>query len=226
MFSFILLAGGNGKRMQNHTPKQFLMLAGKTVIVHTMERIDSIEEISEVIVVCQPQYRSVIQKYKDAFGLNKPYIYADAGTSRQESVLNGLLVSSCDHVLIHEAARPFVKREEFLSLIHFPNDNAIMTAPINYTVIKGRREVEGVLEREELKNVQLPQKFHRQTLLEAHLKARDEGRLFTEDASLLYVMGNISAFFVSGTVYNLKITDPIDLSIGEIIYKEYFMERR
>lgn len=226
MFSFILLAGGCGKRMQNHTPKQFMMLAGKAVIVHTMERIDTIDEISEVVMVCQPQYRSVIQKYKEEFGLKKPYIYANAGISRQESVLNGLQASSCDHVLIHEAARPFVKREEFLSLMHFPGDNAIMTAPINYTVIKGRQKVEGVLERDELRNVQLPQKFHRQTLLEAHIKAREEGRIFTEDASLLHVMSNISALFVSGTAYNLKITDPIDLSVGEIIYKEYFMERR
>ena len=191
MYSFILLAGGTGKRMNNEVPKQFLTIAGKPIIIHTMERIDTISEISEVVVVCLPEYESKIEQLRREFCLSKPYIFASAGKSRQESVLNGLLATKENNVLIHEAARPFVKRNEFLNLISSPQDNVIMVAPINYTVLTGKEEVTGVLKRSELKNVQLPHKFSKDLLLKAHQRAKQDGKKYTEDASLLFEISGV-----------------------------------
>ena len=74
-------------------------------------------------------------------------------------------------------------------------------------------------------NIQLPQKFDRIQLLDAHEKAAKEGKVFTEDASLLYHYTGEAAKVLKGTSYNVKITDSVDLLTGEIIYKEHIIGR-
>ena len=109
------------------------------------------------------------------------------GASRQESVYFGLgAVADCDSVIIHEAVRPLVTVEEFRALIAAEDANAMFGIPIPFTVLKGHDYVEGLLERDELVNVQLPQKFDRARLTAAHEAARRDGASFTEDASLFF----------------------------------------
>ena len=60
MYSAILLAGGKGARMQKSVPKQYLLLAGKPVIIHSLERLDELDEISEIVVVCEQEYTATI----------------------------------------------------------------------------------------------------------------------------------------------------------------------
>lgn len=226
MYSAIILAGGVGSRMHQATPKQFLSLAGKPLIMHTLERLEQIDAIDEIVVVCHPHYRELLEKNIEAYLLKKSYVLTDGGSSRQESTYNGLRAAKNDKVIIHEAARPFVTREEFQALADEPCESAIYGISIPFTVSKQEGGyLSGLLERRELINVQLPQKFPREAILAAHEKAREEGKTFTEDASILYYYTGCPVKVLPGTPFNLKITEPIDLISGENIYREYIIGR-
>ncbi|MDR1616650.1 MAG: 2-C-methyl-D-erythritol 4-phosphate cytidylyltransferase [Syntrophomonadaceae bacterium] len=225
-YSAIILAGGAGTRMKQASPKQFLLLAGKPMFMHTLERLEKISSIKEIILVSVPQYRELLAANIDAYMLQKKYLIVDGGESRQQSVLNGILAASQDNVIIHEAARPFVTTDEFQALIDEPCEDAIYGADIPFTVLlKKNGFISNILERSELLNVQLPQKFGRQPILDVHQRAAAEGKRFTEDASMLYYYTGREIKILPGSHCNIKVTEPIDLILGEFIYKEYIIGR-
>ena len=227
MYTLILLSGGTGSRMKKTVPKQYLLLAGKPVVMHTLERIDKIKEITNVVIVCTDEYISTIQMMLIQYNIQTPVKFASAGKTRQDSVKSGLEFVTTENVILHETARPFVSENDFLRLIKDNNENAMYGMAIPFTVIKGHETVEGILDRSQLVNVQLPQKFHTKLLKEAHQKAYEENRFFTEDASLVYYYyPDICITICKGMDYNIKLTSPMDLIIGEIIYKEYFARRK
>ena len=226
MYTAILLSGGSGSRMKNAVPKQYMLLAGKPVIMHILERFDVIEGIKEIVVVCTPEYQPFIELMLKQYGIEKTVKYAVAGKTRQESVMSGLKYVETDKVIIHEAARPFVTADEFIKLINEKEENVMYGSPINYTVIKGDKYVKELLERSTLVNVQLPQKFSTGLLKKAHEKAANECKQYTEDASLVYDYdNNIKIKIIEGNDYNIKLTTPTDMLIGEEIYREYFQRR-
>jgi D-ribitol-5-phosphate cytidylyltransferase len=222
-YSFILLSGGVGRRMQLDIPKQFLLIGGKPILVHALEKIDSIEEVKEIII---PSPKEFIEKTEEViyhYGFSTPIYCIEGGETRQESVYRGLLSANYENVVIHEAVRPFVTSEEFRNLIHSENENAIYGQDIPFTVLEGAEYIENNLQREKLINVQLPQKFNRNKLMYAHECAKEENLSFTEDASLFFHYFNSNIKVLSGSDYNIKITKPIDRKIAEIIYKEYIL---
>lgn len=222
----VLLAGGSGTRMKNPMPKQYMLLAGKPVIMHTLERIDAIDQIGETVIVCAEEYVEKIKFMMEQYGITKPVSFALSGNTRQASVLSGLEKVTGDKVIIHEAARPFVKKEEFCELMDVSEDNVIIGSPISFTVLKGNGKVEDILNRSELVNVQLPQKFNTELLKNAHYKAKSEGKVFTEDASMVhYYYPDVDIRIIDGKDYNIKVTTPTDMIIGKIIYDEYFSRR-
>jgi len=225
-YSVVLLAGGRGSRMQEATPKQYLLLAGKPMIMHSLERIDRLENVDEIIVVCDSSYQENLKQMFSEYNIQTKYVFANAGNIRQESVYNGLQLVSNDDVIIHEAARPFVKQDEFQALIDEEESNVIYGYGIPYTVLKGNDYVAGVLNRSELINVQLPQKFNLENLLNAYSMAMNNGDVYTEDASLLFANSQTKVKVLKGTSYNIKITEPIDLLIGDIIYRNYITNRK
>lgn len=226
MYTLLLLAGGKGTRMQNEIPKQFLLLAGKPIILHTLEKIEKIEEIEEIVIVCEKQYIKQIDEYRKNYRLNKKVRYADAGKTRQESVYNGLKLVKTKDVVIHEAARPLVTKNEFEKLLLCEERNVTYTYPIPYTVLLMENEcISGMLNRDELVNIQLPQKFETSLLIDAHRRADKEEKKFTEDASLLYYYCKEKVRTIKGSQYNLKITEPLDLILAEYLYKENLIRK-
>jgi len=224
--SAILLAGGSGARMQQSVPKQFLPLAGRPMILHTLERFEKIDEIDEIIVVCLPQYREQLESNISSYALKKKYVVVGGGETRQESTYFGLLAAKNDCVIIHEAARPFVTVAEFVAMIHDEAKTVTYGIDIPFTVsIRDGERITGLLDRSTLVNIQLPQKFERGALLAAHECARADGAEFTEDTSLLYHYTGEAAKVLKGTSYNVKVTDSVDLLTGEIIYKEHIIGR-
>lgn len=219
-YSFILLSGGIGKRMQLNIPKQFLLLAGKPIFIHVLEKIETIEEIREIIIPCPQDF---IEKTKDTikeYGFSKSIRCIEGGDTRQVSVYKGLKEAAYGKVIIHEAVRPFVTSEEFKTLIQSKNESVIYGLDIPFTVLKGQTVVEENLERNKLINVQLPHKFNRNKLLYAHECAREDNLKFTEDASLYFHYFRTEITILKGSEYNIKITKPIDRKIAEAIYKE------
>lgn len=226
MVSVIVLAGGAGKRMNKPIPKQFLALAGKPVIMHTLERLDRIDMVNEIVIVCHHDYKDFLLNCMESYMLKKNYVLVDGGETRQDSVYNGLCAVSNEVVLIHEAARPFVKESEFKNMIEEPEDAVIYGYSIPFTVSKrDGTYIGGLYERNQLVNVQLPQKFNRNVLMKAHRKAQAEGRIFTEDSSMVYEYTDTKIKIMTGTPYNIKITEPSDLTMGEQIYNEYIVGR-
>lgn len=227
MYTLVLLSGGTGSRMKKSIPKQYLLLAGKPVIMHTMERINQIKEISNVVIVCTDEYISVIKEMLVQYNITVPVRFAKAGLTRQDSVKAGIELVSTENVVLHEAARPFVLETDFKRLLEEPNENAIYGTSIPFTVLKGHDKVDGVLDRSKLVNVQLPQKFHTSILKKAHENAQKDKKAFTEDAGLIYYYyPDIEIKICSGMDYNIKLTTSMDLITGEIIYKEYFARRK
>lgn len=226
MYSAILLAGGKGARMQKSVPKQYLLLAGKPVIIHSLERLDELDEISEIVVVCEQEYTETITQLLTQYNITKEVFFALAGQTRQESVYNGLKKARNEMVIIHEAARPFATINDFKKLIAANSTNALLGYSVPYTIVEGDKKLDRILDRSKLINVQLPQKFSRFELLKAHEKAFREGCQFTEDASLLFYYEKSNIEIIEGSNYNIKLTEALDMLIGEIIYKEYIARRR
>lgn len=227
MYTLVLLSGGTGTRMHNAVPKQYMLLAGKPVIMHILERMDQIDRISEVIVVCANEYVQSIELMLNQYGIKKKVRFAPAGATRQASVRSGLELVTTDDVIIHEAARPFVKAEDFDRLIDEEGRNAIYGISIPFTVVRGHNNVEGLLTRSELVNVQLPQKFDTALLKRAHEKALKDNVEFTEDASMVFHYFPETVIKIcEGLDYDIKLTTRIDMLAGEQIYDDIFRRRK
>ena len=222
MFSVIILAGGTGSRMNQSVPKQFLALAGKPMILHTLERMERIDEVGEIIVACHPQYKELLEMHIAAYMLKKPYQIVDGGATRQQSAYLGVKVAKYEDIIIHEAARPFVTTQEFKALMSSDAECATYGIDIPFTVsLRSGDVIDGLLERDKLVNIQLPQKFKRNTLLAAYEQAEKDGMTFTEDTSLLYHYTHTPVKVLLGSPNNVKITSSVDLITGETIYREY-----
>lgn len=220
MYSMVLLASGTGSRMGGAIPKQFLELQNKPIIIHTLESFIQLPNITEIIIV------SAIEQHvflKDIISTHLPYLkytIIEGGDQRQDSSFKGVLQATNDYVIIHEAARPFVTPIEFQLLLDTASESITYGAPIPFTVLQGTDQVEGILDRNQLINVQLPQKFNKQILLDAMSTAQEEQRYFTEEASLLkYYRQDIPISILKGKQENIKITYPMDLILANELIK-------
>ena len=221
-YSLILLSAGKGTRFGKNTPKQYLLLAGKPMIVRSLECADAIEEIKEIIIVCEEEYIGNIKDYLKNYRIRKKVVFAQGGKTRQQSVFEGLKAVSYDGVIVHEAARPLITKNDFLNLIQCKEENVTYVYEIPYTVLKKDQNnvLSGILNRSELVNIQLPQKFNKSDLLNAHILADERNEQYTEDASMVYHYSEKPVFCLKGKPYNIKMTEYTDLLYGEMLIKE------
>ena len=221
----VMLAGGVGKRAKKRVPKQLLLVGGKPMLVHSLEKIDTLEQVVEVVIPCAEEANEKTRYVLDAWGFEEPkYLLVPGGSTRQESVFNGIkALSECDYVIIHEAARPFVTQRDFQNLIEAEESNVLLGVPIPFTVAESDDAgyISGMLDRRTLVNVQLPQIFEYHAIYEAHEKAYAQGLIYTEDATLLFDQCGIASKVIEGGETNIKITYPSDLTIAEAIYRNY-----
>jgi len=216
--SVILLAGGKGARMQSAVPKQFLSLKEKPIALISFDFFSSRPEVSEIIVVCDPNYRSLFE-LRDT---NKQLYFADPGERRQDSVFNGLTKTSNDshYVCVHDAARPFVKESFFKSVIEEAKRHgaAAVGMPVKYTVkaTDTRQFVQGTLNRELIWEIQTPQVIATPLLKECFTHIIAENLTVTDDVSIVELMQK-PVKLVQGCYTNIKITTPEDLSFAHLI---------
>lgn len=220
MISTILLSGGTGNRSGRDIPKQYCELLGKKIINYCLDSIVESGYTDELVVVYGTGYfellNEILDDYRDIFKSIKLVL---GGSTRQESVYNGLKSCNNEFVLLHESARPLITSGDLKSIIDNKNRAVTMGVEIPFTVLKQRDgELVEVLNRDELFNVQLPQKFPVKELLFAHEKAISDNRLFTDDSSL-YFEYNGRVAVVKGSNENIKITSPKDFPIAESILK-------
>ena len=226
-YDLVFLSGGKGSRMKKPIPKQYMLLAGKPIIIHTLERVDAIEKINKVIIVCADEYIDSISLMLRQYNITKKVEFASAGDTRKASVYSGLQKVESPNTIIHEAARPFVTVEDYMNLIDDENENVVFGCDIPFTVLKGREIIDEVLVRDELINIQLPQKFNSEMLLVAHKEALKENKFFTDDSSLVFNYNpTLNINVIKGNDFNIKLTNNIDMVLGEVIYDEHFRRRK
>ena len=225
-YSLVFLCAGVGNRMKQPVPKQYLLLSGKQIFLHSLEKIEQVKDISEVIIVGSREYFDTIRILLDNRKYSKKVIFVEGGQTRQESVYNGLKRVSHSGVIIHEAARPFVTTDDFDRLIRDQHDNVTYAIRIPFTVTSSEGyTIATVFNRDELLNIQLPQKFNTKLLIEAHKYYFENNVSFTDDSSLFTSYKEKSVEFIEGSEYNVKITTQLDLLLAEQIYNSIFLSR-
>ncbi len=216
VYSLALLNGGIGTRVAAGRPKQFLVVKGIPILVYSLVAADAVDMISQIVLNYPAGWRADVEKIVKDYAIKTPITYVEAGHSRHESVALMLEHIENDHVILHESARPLVTSRDFRRIIEHEHLDVSYMIDIPFTVAPvdpHEHRVTGYLERDTLRNVQLPQKFQKSTLLAAHAYALRKGITFTEDATLCAVAG-FDVRFLEGSDRNLKVTTPADVLIA------------
>ena len=213
----ILLAAGVGKRLGEIIPKPLVRLGGKPILIHTLEKLSKKETIKKIIITYpsehKEEYKKILKKY---FVCLEKIALVEGGETRQESVAKALEKIDSKYVLIHEAARPNVTLSLIDKVIKTEGDCIIPVTSIPFTVVGGKNKIEKIFKRDELKNVQLPQKINTKILKEAHIESRKERKQFTDDSTLVYNYGT-EVIYVEGEDTNIKITTKTDMKLMNLL---------
>ena len=221
----LIPAAGMGRRMGSPRNKLLLTLLGKSLLSWTLEAAMTSKYITWVGIVGQPQDFDDFRQMIFNLSTNKPIELIQGGTTRQESVYNGLqaLPSEAERVLIHDGARCLATPELFDRCAEeiFKCSGLIAAVPVKDTikVVSPSGLIEDTPDRSQLWAAQTPQGFEVKLLKECHEKGRQLGWQVTDDAALFEKCG-LPVKIVEGEETNLKVTTPVDLRVAEFIIKE------
>ena len=213
--------------MGGPVPKSFLPLADRPLVLRALDQFFSARSIEKVILVVAGQevQRSQALMQSDPNLSHRPWTLQVGGATRQESVRRGLekLDSDCEIVVIHDAARPFVSA----SLIDRCVDKAcqvgavVVGVPVKDTikVVSEEQWVQATPARSTLWEIQTPQAFRKELIVEAHDRAVRQAIDATDDATLVEQMGK-PVLVLRGETSNIKITTPEDILLAEALLRE------
>ncbi|MCF8085875.1 MAG: 2-C-methyl-D-erythritol 4-phosphate cytidylyltransferase [Desulfohalobiaceae bacterium] len=221
----ILLAAGRSSRLGSEKgKKQFLLWHGLPLFWHSVRIFAAIPAVEGIVLVLPSGEGEEYANWADGIARREnpglAYAFAQGGQRRQDSVLAGLraLPAECSHVLIHDAARPFLSPDLVLRVMDRLATGAPGVIPgvaVTDTIKRVRGDVvDSTPPREELYAVQTPQGFRRETLVSAHEQALSRDLASTDDASLLECLGE-EVILVQGEEKNKKITTPEDMAAME-----------
>jgi 2-C-methyl-D-erythritol 4-phosphate cytidylyltransferase/2-C-methyl-D-erythritol 2,4-cyclodiphosphate synthase len=216
----VIAAGGAGTRVGSAIPKQFLMLAGKPILLHAVERIEALEGVVQITVALPSRYIEPAREILRSKPWKIPVTCIRGGSTRQESVRRGVATAAKDAqlILVHDAVRPLCDTETMRRVAEaaMAKGSAIpgiaATDTIQRVSRKGR--ILATAPREELFAIQTPQCFHAEILRSSLEKARRAGFAGTDESSVVRWAGH-PVFMVTGSPDNIKITRPLDLKIAE-----------
>lgn len=217
MISTIIPAAGKSSRM-GAIDKQLVKLEGKEVVIRTIEKFYSIDAINQIIVVINREKEAQMMKLLSKYNLDGVELVI-GGDSRQKSIANGLekILPENQRVLIHDGARPFIQTSIIQEVIQtLEKERAVLVGVPSKDTIK---VVEGeyivtTLDRSKLINVQTPQGFHKDILLDAYNNFSSVA--VTDDSALVEKLG-VAVKYIQGNYTNIKITTIEDIEIGKRI---------
>lgn len=217
----IIVAGGSGTRMNTAVPKQFLMLAGKPILVHTVEAFLQAIDGIEIILVLPADHIGYWKDIAKQYFPTEKILLVIGGNSRFESVKNGLDSISEPNglVAVHDGVRPLVIaaiiKESFAQTKLY--GNAIVAVDLKDSIRAVNADGNTSKNRANYKLVQTPQTFQLSTLRNAYNNGAEQcTSLFTDDASVIEADGE-KINLINGSYENIKITTPEDLIIAEAI---------
>ncbi len=223
----VIPSAGAGTRMAAGIRKQFLEIAGKPMLVHTLLRFERTPDVDECVLVVPEDSVADSELLVTKHRLHKVSKVIVGGVRRQDSVLNALRLlkpSPADIVVVHDGVRPFVEPRIISSVIQSCREHgaAVLAVQPKDTV---RRSAGGgffdqTLDRKALWLVQTPQAFRARDLVKAHEEALADSFYSTDDAALVERIG-IRAKIVAGSYDNIKITTVEDLELASLILQRW-----
>jgi len=206
--------------MASDRPKQFLLLAGTPIVVHTLRQFEECESIQEIIVVLPAEESAGFLSMAGKFGLRKLVKVVPGGSTRADSVKRGFMsirAATADIVAVHDGARPFVSVEEIKRTVASARETgaAILVGPAVDTI----KEVDGdsvvrTLNRKQLRRALTPQCFRYDLLKRAFENIDVNDPSITDESFLVEKLGE-SVAIVEGSPANIKITTAQDLLVAE-----------
>lgn len=217
----VIVAGGSGSRMGSEVPKQFLPLAGKPILLHTIERFLTINDVQIILVLPEKDieyWNELIEKVPFEPCILAAIKIVVGGKSRFQSVKNGLAHIKTDSmVAVHDGVRPLISTEiiRYSFTIADQSGSAVTSVPLKDSI----REVDEnkqsrAVERSRFRLMQTPQTFRSEIIKKAF--EVEEQSFFTDCASVLEYAG-FSINLIDGSYENIKITTPEDLLIAEAL---------
>lgn len=232
----IIFAGGIGQRLnngENSTPKQFLKINDKPIIIRTLELFQTHKDIDKIYISIHPDYYEYMQELVKYYYITKTVGIVNGGKTGQESIYNALKLAQKENpqdsiVLIHDGVRPNITEEVITKNIECTkkNGNAITCTSCFETILISENGInpEHVPYRKDTYAAQAPQTFHLSEVIEAHEITRKTNPNYTDivDTCTLYKTLDKKTFMVKGNRGNIKITTIEDLYIlrALIRYKE------
>jgi len=225
----IVLAAGQGKRMQSNIQKQYMLLEKKPVLYYALKVFQE-SFIDHIVLVVGKGEQGYCQKeIVDQFGFDKVRIIVEGGKERYHSVANGLQAISWDNdiVFIHDGARPFIT-EEILQRVYdevLVSHACVVGMPVKDTVkiVDENKLVTSTPTRSQVWQVQTPQVFDMdliatsyKELIEKEEEMLQKGIAITDDAMVVEYFSDVDIKLVEGSYQNIKITTPEDLDVAKV----------
>ena len=223
----VIFAGGVGKRMNSQsTPKQFLKLHGKPIIIYTLEVFQNSSDVDAICISCLGTHIEYMRSLCREFGISKVRWIVEGGASGQESIFNGLSAVHADCPadtldMMHDAVRPIIStdliRRNVESVLRYGNAVSCSRATETPAEVDEDGRICKISDRSVAVIAKAPQSFYLQDIFSAHLKSKELGLAdFIDSASMMCYYGHELHMVVSPWD-NIKITTPSDFYIFKAI---------
>ena len=217
--SIVVVAGGKGSRMQSDIPKQFLHLAGKPLLMHTLSQCAAVVGVEKLVLVLPESHMDYWQELCAAYSFGIHHILVAGGPTRTDSVAHGVeaLAGEVTLVAVHDGARPLISPEVIDGAFRLAATagNAVVAVKAKDSIRYYDGHRTEALDRSHIYQVQTPQIFSTSPLLEA-LQNRDASKAYTDEASLMEALGH-KIHLYEGDYRNIKVTTPEDLLLAEAL---------
>lgn len=224
----VIFAGGVGSRMGNAgTPKQFLKVNGKPILIHTIEKFERNENIDSIIVVCVKEWIDYCLKIIEEYNITKVERVVPGGNNGQESIYNGLNAAqgiakgNKDIVLIHDGVRPLIDDDlinrNIESVKKYGSAITCVECKETIALVDNQNKINSTTDRGNTKIARAPQSFFLTDILEIHNRAIKDGNTDIVDSCTLMRLYNKELYTVIGKSENIKITTPDDYYIFKAI---------
>lgn len=216
----IITAAGSGERMQSTLPKQFLVLAGVPVLMHTIRKFEGIAD--EIIVTLPESYIGYWQKLCAEYDFHVSHTTVPGGKTRFDSIKNALQKINADDALVavHDGVRPIVSEELIKNIFTRAenNGNAVPFLALTESIRKIEGEKNSYADRKSFVSIQTPQCFQLSSLKKAY--AQEFSQEFTDDATAVEAATGEKIFLAEGERQNIKITTEADIDLCEMMIEK------
>ncbi len=228
----ILPAAGLGTRMGRAVPekagtsrKQFMLLDGSPILLHTIRKFVFTPAVSEIVVALRPDDIEWVRELLAAENFEKTVRLVEGGDSRQESVEHALatLDPATELVAVHDAVRPFIEHSVLEKVFAEAEESGaaiVGIVPVDTVKQVHRNKIRQTIPRDRLILAQTPQVFRFDLLKSAFAKAREDNFAGTDESSLVERLDQVEVSVVPGSDRNLKITKPSDMDLARLFLAE------